>query len=96
MMDLFFQRGGYLLGDGRFNEAEKAYQRALEIDEKNSGSHVGTTPAILEGLAAVYRYSGRFDKSEILQQTRTGDSGADARPETSAGGHHPQQSCGHV
>jgi tetratricopeptide (TPR) repeat protein len=27
LMDLFFQRGGYLLVDGRFNEAEKAYQR---------------------------------------------------------------------
>jgi tetratricopeptide (TPR) repeat protein len=84
MMDLFFQRGGYLLGDGRFNEAEKAYQRALEIDEKTSGSHVGTTPAILEGLAAVYRYSGRFDESEILYKR------ALAMRERTLGPKHPQ------
>jgi CHAT domain-containing protein/tetratricopeptide (TPR) repeat protein len=84
MIDLFFQRGVYLLGDGRFNEAEKAYQRALEIDEKTSGSHVGTTPAILEGLAAVYRYSGRFDESEILYKR------ALAIRERTLGPKHPQ------
>jgi CHAT domain-containing protein/tetratricopeptide (TPR) repeat protein len=84
MMDLFFQRGRYLLGDGRFNEAEKAYQRALEIDEKTSGSHVGTTPSILEGLAAVYRYWGRFDESEILYKR------ALAMRERTLGPNHPQ------
>jgi CHAT domain-containing protein/tetratricopeptide (TPR) repeat protein len=84
MRDLFFQRGAYLLGDGRFNEAEKAYQRALKIDEKAGGSHIGTTPAILGGLAAVYRYSGRFDESEILYKRTL------AIQERALGSNHPQ------
>jgi tetratricopeptide (TPR) repeat protein len=60
--------GGFLFGQGMYNEAEKLYRRALEEKEAQLGLRNQGTLDDLHDLAVVLRYQGKYDEAKILSR----------------------------
>ena len=63
---LLNQYGSYRMGQGRYDEAEPLYERALEIKEEVLGPDHPDTAQSLNNLAALHESQGRYDKAEPL------------------------------
>jgi tetratricopeptide (TPR) repeat protein len=53
---------------GRYEEGERLYQRALQGNEEKLGLKHPDTLGIVEGLACVYRDQSRYEEAERLYQ----------------------------
>jgi tetratricopeptide (TPR) repeat protein len=51
---------------GRYEEAERLYQQALEVWEEKLGPKHPDTLATVKGLALVYQSQGRYEEAERL------------------------------
>jgi tetratricopeptide (TPR) repeat protein len=51
---------------GRYEEAERLYRRALEGREEKLGPKHPDTLTTVEGLAGVYRSQGRYEEADGL------------------------------
>ena len=60
------QIGYYLYYQGRYEEAEPLYKRALEIRERVLGPDHPDTATSLNNLAILYDNQGRYEEAEPL------------------------------
>ena len=58
---------GYVM-QGRLEEAAALFERALEIQQKNSGPDSKDAAMVMSGLALVYGKLGRADEAERLAE----------------------------
>jgi tetratricopeptide (TPR) repeat protein len=60
------RQGREMYETGRYEEALAAFGRALELSEREFGSHHPVTASVLNNLAELYRTQGRFAEAETL------------------------------
>ena len=73
----FLNLAATLRAEGRYADAEKMYQRALEVRETEAEPSRKRIASALYGLALVYRDTGRYAKAEEVAR-RALDNGADS------------------
>jgi len=66
-MDLIWRYGMCLYEDGRWNEAEAAITKVLEIEKRDLGVVHPSTLTSMANLASTYRNQGRWDEAEELE-----------------------------
>ena len=65
---LLFNIGEYFRQTGKYAEAEKMYQQALELRKAALGDDHPSTLANMNNLAIVYEQQGKYAEAERLQQ----------------------------
>ena len=61
---LLGEQGAYYRGQGRYQESEDCFQRALELLEKTAGKDSPAYATALNNLASVHRLTGRYADAE--------------------------------
>ena len=57
-------QGSALRAQGRYHDALRVYERALEIDERDGGSEQPAVAATLANIAVVLKHLGRYEEAE--------------------------------
>ena len=71
---------------GAYDDAETLFREALALGEAELGEEDAELAGVLNNLAIVFKYSGRFDEAQAAVRARVEDRRGDGRPGPRAGG----------
>ncbi len=63
-----YQQGGALYQAGRYDEALPFLKKALELGQREFGPEHPSTAMLLNNLAELYRFQGRYAEAEPLHK----------------------------
>src|SRR5207302_1854663 len=86
-----FAKAVELQKQAKYSEAAWLYERALVLAPRVYGPDHVTTASVLNSLAGLYRYQGKYAEAEPLHRRAPGHPGEGARPRPPRRGPEPQQ-----